>query len=587
MNEPRLIRKQQQAYWLWFSCSLLIPFYFGLISLVFAFHHDYIIQDDARQHIVWLQKYFDPSLFPNDVIADYFLSVAPLGYKGFYWLLAKLGIEPIIIAKILPLLLATIATYYLFLISYSILPLPLSSCWSCLFFNQLIWLNDDLVSATPRAFVYPLFTAFIYYFSKRSLLPCLIVMTLQGLFYPQILLVQLTTIFISTLTFKKAKPSIHLTRKQAIFIISSSIISILVLLPYILIKSPFEPVVNSQQMWLMPEFNWGGRSQYFGVNFWLFWFNGSSGLRIPSFPAIVWLGFALAIMTARDADGQSAYPIAVLTNYQTAITKLINPKIKIIYQILAASLLMFLLAHLLLPKLHLPSRYTYHSWRILMAVATGIIISVLINQIFMTQEKKLFGAIKPKLLKQLTVTVLIIIIIFPAIPPVFINWFQNWHIGNAREIYQYLASQPKQIIVASLASEADNLPAFTHRSVLVAREFALPYHTKYYQQFQQKTIDLIQSQYSSDLTDIQKTIAKYNLDYWLLDHNAFTNNYLKQQDWLINSSFQAITQNAIAKIQQQEEFAIAKLITQAQCLVVSTDNLFLLDTKCIHRQKPN
>ncbi|MDJ0534595.1 MAG: hypothetical protein QNJ70_19290 [Xenococcaceae cyanobacterium MO_207.B15] len=195
----QLTRGKQQAYWLWFGISLLIPFYFGLISLYFAFHDDYIVQDDARQHIVWLQRYVDPSLFPDDAIADYFTSVAPLGYKSFYWLLAKLGIEPIITAKILPLLLAIIATYYLFLFTYSILPLPISSFWSCLFFNQLIWLNDDLVSDTPRAFIYPLFAAFLYYFSKRSLIPSLIVMAIQGLFYPQILLVQLPTIFITLL----------------------------------------------------------------------------------------------------------------------------------------------------------------------------------------------------------------------------------------------------------------------------------------------------------------------------------------------------------------------------------------------------
>ena len=106
MNNPQSIIKRQQAYWLYFGISLLIPFYFGLISLYFAFHHDYVVQDDARQHIVWLQRYIDPNLFPNDAIADYFTSVAPLGYKSFYWLLARVGIEPIILAKILPLFLA-------------------------------------------------------------------------------------------------------------------------------------------------------------------------------------------------------------------------------------------------------------------------------------------------------------------------------------------------------------------------------------------------------------------------------------------------------------------------------------------------
>ena len=80
---------------LWVGLSVLVCLYYGLISAHYGLSQDYIVQDDARQHVVWLQRFIDPELFPNDLIADYFMSLAPMGYKTVYWLTAKVGIEPI------------------------------------------------------------------------------------------------------------------------------------------------------------------------------------------------------------------------------------------------------------------------------------------------------------------------------------------------------------------------------------------------------------------------------------------------------------------------------------------------------------
>ncbi len=569
MNNRISIIKQQQAYWKWLGISLLIPLYFGLVSLYFAFNNDYVVQDDARQHVVWLQRYIDPTLFPNDAIADYFTSVAPLGYKSFYWFFAHLGIEPIILAKILPLLLAIIATYYLFLFSYAVLPLPISSFWSCLFFNQLIWLNDDLISATPRAFIYPLFAAFLYYFSKRSLIGCLVIIELQGLFYPQMLMVELATILVGNIKIKKNKPFLVITKSDYLFTISTLVISCVVLLPYILIDSSFEPIVNSLQMKQMPEFNFGGRSQYFHHNPWLFWLDGSSGLSLPNFPPIVWISLA--------------FPW-IVKNKQS-ITQFLTKKINIIYQVIVASLVMFFIAHILLPELHLPSRYTYHSFRFIMAITTGIIITLVINKIFNRQSNIAIESISQKLLKTIIIILLIIIIMFPAIPPVFINWFQNWQIGNEIEIYQYLSRQPSNIIIASLSSEADNIPAFTNRSILVSREFAIPYHTKYYEQFQEKTMALVKAQYSFNLKNIQQFISKYGITYFLLDTNSFTDNYLLQKDWLINSSFRENTETLLSNVNKSRIFALQALIKSKKCVILTGNDLYLLEADCITNQK--
>ena len=77
----------------WFSFSLTCAAMFGLLGLRTAFSNPYVVQDDVRQHVFWMQRFLDPELFPNDLIADYFASVAQPGYKVVYQLGAGTGIN--------------------------------------------------------------------------------------------------------------------------------------------------------------------------------------------------------------------------------------------------------------------------------------------------------------------------------------------------------------------------------------------------------------------------------------------------------------------------------------------------------------
>ncbi|WP_366558105.1 hypothetical protein [Okeania sp. SIO3B5] len=61
----------------WFGLSLAIVLIYSFQSLKFSLQSEYFIQDDARQHIFWMRRFFDSELFPQDFIADYFQSVAP------------------------------------------------------------------------------------------------------------------------------------------------------------------------------------------------------------------------------------------------------------------------------------------------------------------------------------------------------------------------------------------------------------------------------------------------------------------------------------------------------------------------------
>ena len=560
----RFSQKYRPNHSLYLSLSILFVFYFAVISLHHAFSQDYIIQDDVRIHIVWLQKFIDPELFSNDFLADYFLYFAPWGFKGVYSLGTKIGIEPLILAKLLPGFLGLITAVYVYWLSLEILPKPFCAFLSSLFITQLIWLNDDLISATPRAFVYPLFAAFLYYLAQQKIIPCLLVMFVQGLFYPQVLLVEMAILTLRLVEIKR-KIIFKLTKQKQpyLWFILGLIVTAIALVPFTQRTPEWSRVVTNLEMQRLPEFNLYGRTYFYGVGWLKFLFAGDSGLCLPKFPPIVWAGFALPYFLNK--------PLPTI--------KLITEKVNILWQVTIASLLMFATAHLLLLKIHLPSRYTYHSLRFVCAIASAIVVTTLLEiGVNWLQQKRVFK-VTEKIAITLVTLFAINVIVFPMIPHIFINWFQNWQVGATPAIYQYLAQQPKDITVASLGDDANNIPAFAGRSILVGEEFAFPYHPYYHQQIQQRAKDLITAQYSSDKETLIAFIHRYNIDFILLDKTAFTPQYLEEKNWLVYSSWQNTTQKAINKLQTTNSFVLPTLIKS--CSVVSTQQADLLDTKCI------
>ena len=179
----------RSKYNFWFTLSIITAILFSLSGLQLAFQSPYIIQDDARQHIFWMQQFNDHNLFSGDLIADYFRSVAPWGFTNLYKLISGLGIDVISLNKFAPLLIGVATTIYCFLVCLEIFPIPFAGFMSSLLLNQNLWMLDDLSSGTPRAFIYPLFLAFIYYLLRYNTLFCALSIILQGLFYPQTVLI--------------------------------------------------------------------------------------------------------------------------------------------------------------------------------------------------------------------------------------------------------------------------------------------------------------------------------------------------------------------------------------------------------------
>ncbi|MBL1176429.1 hypothetical protein [Pantanalinema sp. GBBB05] len=547
----------------WFSLSLTFAAIYGYLSLRQVFGMEYIVQDDVRQHVFWMERFRHPELFPNDLIANYFQSVAPTGYTTLYWLMSALGIDPIVASKVLPPVLGLITTAYCFGVSMQIFPVPFAGFVSALLLNQCMWTKSDLASATPRAFVFPLFLAFAYYLLRSAIVPCLISIALIGLFYPQYIFIAAGVLVLRCFEIKNRRLQLVQDRSTWTFNGAGLAIAFVVVAFYALNHSSFGPTMSVAEAKTLPEFLPGGRAPFFHTNAWEFWVDGRGSGFLPSLmPVLVYFGLLL--------PGLLQFPQALPLRQQ------VTPKVHVLTQILLTSVFMFLAAHAVLFKLHLPSRYTGNSFRIVLSLAAGIAIVLLLDGLFQVALRTSWGRGKQQSIAIATTVLLVAtLVLYPSFVPKFPN--AQYIEGDEPDLYKFFAQQPIDTMIVSLAKEGDNLPTYSQRSILTGEEYAIPYHAGYYRQFRQRTLEAIAAQYSPDLSQIQQFTQKYGVDFWLLDRKAFDLDYVQAHRWI--KQYQPAATDAVAHLQQGQAPILKQRL--AACTVFQQEKLLVVQADCV------
>lgn len=548
----------------WGCLSLAFAGVFGIQVLQQAFSSQFVVQDDARQHLFWMARFVDPALFPNDLIADYFQSVAPWGYRQFYHLFAAIGISPLLLSKLLPAVLALLITGYCFALSLALLPIPATAFVATLLFNQNLWMRDDLASVSPRAFLNLFFLAFLYYLLQGSLLPSLAAIALLGFFYPQYVFIAAGILLMRLWHWENGQIRITQDQRQLRLCLAGLGVALLVLLPFALTSSQFGPTISVAEAKALPEFAATGRARFFFDDWGRYWLSGGrSGIQPPLDPPLLALGLLLPLLLR--------FPQRFLLLRQAKHLDLLS-------QLTLVSLGMFFAAHALLFKLHLPSRYTQHSLRVVMALAAAIVLTVLIDAL-------LRWAAQRQPLQRLVAIGLVCVTgaVLVLYPVTLSNFPRTTYItGTAPPLYQFFAQQPASIVIASLSEEANNLPVFAQRSILVGSEYAIPYHVGYYRQFRQRVLDLLEAQYSDRLEPAQALIPKYGIRFWLVDRAAFSPAYLADNSWL--RQYQPVYNQALQNLTEAKTPALAKVLPR--CTSFGTGNFVVLDAACIANVPP-
>ncbi|EGK88892.1 hypothetical protein D0A34_16435 [Microcoleus vaginatus PCC 9802] len=557
-------RKSRSHTIFWLTLSLTFAALYAVLGLKQAFRAEYMVQDDARQHVFWMMRFVDPELFPNDFIANYFQSVAPAGYSTLYKLAATVGIHPLFLHKILPLFLGLISTYYCFGLCLEMLPVPMTGFIASLLLNQHMWMTDDLASTTPRAFIYPIFLAFLYYLSRTSLLPCLGAIALIGLFYPPYALVAAGILVLRLLCWKNGGLRLSGDRTNYLFCSTGLGVIFLVMLPYALDKSEFGPTYTAAEAKQMAEFVPSGRNAFFRPNPKDYWLTGRGSGMFPK-----------SLFTPVTHCVGLLFPLLVFLRSAFPLANQIQSKIWLLLQLFVASSAMFFAAHATLFKLYQPGRYTAYSLRFIVVLITAIALTLIIDGVgYWASKAATKFDIKNLLALITTATIAIAVVFYPCLVEKFptVGYVE----GKMSGLYKFFEQQPKDILIASIAAETDHLPTFSQRSVLVAKEYAVPYQKGYYSKYRQRLSDLIRAQYTPERAVLQNFINQYGVDFWMLDRHALSLQYVKDDGWL--NQFDS-TPQAMLSLQQGKIPALASAITS--CTVFQNEILVVLEASCI------
>lgn len=568
---------RDRRLWFWGGLCGAVALAYGGLALQQALAGPYVIQDDARQHVFWMRRFWDPEAFPQDLIADYFQSVAPAGYQWLYGLAAKLGLDPLLFNKFVPLGLSLLAAVGAYGLAVTLWPIPLAAGLSGLLAVQALWLRDDLVSGTPAAFAGPLLLWGLWAIARRWLGVTVGAIGLLALFYPQVALVLGGALGLQLLRLGRSvawRWRAAWERPEVRVALAGLGALVVTMVPYLLRDSPFGPVLSVDMARSMPTLADKGWSAFFTRDPWNYWACGQrSGFlptewcRIMAFHSVlvlplgVWFGLLWPLLWwQRDRfplvrAGQGALPL--------------------LSDLLLSSAIGFGAAHGLLFKLHLPNRYGEHSVRLVAALVAGLAIAAVLERAVQLLRRGGSRAIGAGLGAGLLV---LWFVAYPAALTAQNYAFPvtNYVPGNAPGLYAFLQQQPRDTLVASLAREGDNLPAFAGRSIYVGGQgYLLPYHLGFYQELVRRLDRLVSAQFAPSWAPIRRFLAETGVDFWLVERSSF------QRDFLDSRRFRQFNIGAapLAQLDRGEQPVLPSAIDR--CAQWQAGDLALLEAKCL------
>ncbi len=556
----------------WLLAVFSVPLWLAVVRVSQAFAAEYVIEDDAREHVFWALRYVDPELFPGDWIANYFQTLSPPGYAALYKLFASAGIDPISLSKVLPIAIAFGITGFLFAFSLQVLRVPVAALIATLLVNVGF---ATFESGTPRGFSLLIIVVFAYFVARRFTPGIVAAVVLGGLFYPPTLPLLGGVLLLRLITWRDGSPQWSNDPARRSGAVAGICTAAVVLLPFYLAQSAYGPGIWAHVAEQLPEFQRDGRVAVFiGQGEWRYWMirehTGllpAEWLRAPAryFVWLLPLAASLPLLLAKP----TRFPLAAQVNHT-----------RLLLRFMITGLALYLVAHLLMFRLYSPSRYSQQVAWLVFSVAVGLAITLLLSGGKRWADGAPTQEHRHRRRKAVAFSFAGFAFLLVAYPALYLlpghRLPNHFVLGTEPTLYQFLQSQPKATLVASLSLEADNLPAFARRPVLFSRETAIPFQPGYYDEMRRRALDLITAQYALDEARMQEVTRRYGVDYWLLDKNAYDVNHLRSNWWA--PIYPEAAQEATTALQAGTP-AMARALTR--CEVLATPAHTLLSAKCL------
>ena len=199
-----------------------------------------------------------------------------------------------------------------------------------------------------------------------------------------------------------------------------------------------------------------------------------------------------------------------------------------LYALLLSGCLLYWLADIFLMKLYFPNRYVKNTFPIFMALAGGYWLYMIWKR---KKEKKKIENLG--FIKGYSCIFCLSFILLATGFYEFNDVLRPRSFGTYRyskhDLYNFISSLPDRPMIAVHPHLGSEIPLMSGKSVLISKELSHPWWTKYWEIISNRTRDFFEAHYSTDKSQIECFINKYNIDYWIISKKHFTKRYLNMK----------------------------------------------------------
>ncbi|MEW6386908.1 MAG: hypothetical protein AB1491_05260 [Thermodesulfobacteriota bacterium] len=477
-----------------------------LSAAIFTFAHlsglanPYVINDDARQQIYWMQAWSDPQLFPRDLLTDYARHYVPWGVKGIYWL-ASFAVDPVYFSKVLPGLLLVFLSLCLYRIGVALKDRALG--WTAV---SVFWLMPfflgDLSGGLARAFAAPLLAWFWLGWLENRPGVMALALLLQALCIPYIFPVAAGAAAMAwaapRLGFGGEPPPFPATRAHWLLLALGA--GLVLFFNISLTTAGFGPLVSRAEMAGRPEFMSQGRYPLIPVTS-VFLELILPWERIPPFSEG---GIVVGVLVLIGLLSVAVY------GTQRVNWAGFKPRLKSAVYLGLASLLFYFLARLLLLRLFIPDRYLFYTLNLFYAVGLAVCLRAAVQ-----------GHRWPRGLAHLA---LVLVVVLSGLR---LKGVELYDYSAYRPLFTTLAQTPKDAVVAGHPNLMDNIPTFARRRAFATFELAHPWSRGYWEKMRPRLEELFTAYYAADPEVVRDFCRRHGISFLVVDDRHFAPDFLQ------------------------------------------------------------
>ncbi len=490
---------QAQAPWTDLAWVALLSAAIFCYAHLPAFTNPFVINDDVRQQIYWMQQWLDPGLFQGDLLSDYARRYVPWGVKALYWL-ASWVLRPLYFSKVLPGLLFIFLGLCLFKIGAKLGGRLLAWVTVGLYWLMPFFL-DNLAGGLARAFAAPLLALLLLGWLESRPWVVALALTLQALFIPYIFPVGAGAVILAWLAGRTGYFSPPPFPARTLhFLLLAAGAGLVALMNFDYQGAGFGPLVSAAEMANRPEFGSGGRYAILPV------------------PSLLWELIQPWEDIAPFRDGGPVAGVAV-TFVVAALAAIgifqvdwraLKDRLGPLGWLGLSSVLLYFLARIFLLKLFVPDRYVMYTVNLFYCLFLAL---------------GLNGALKigqwPRNLA------LVALILTATLGALRLHGVGLKDYSAYQALYAALAETPKDALIAGHPNLMDTVPTFARRRAFATYELAHPWSRGYWQQLGPRLDDLFRAYYAADPKEVLNFCRQYGISFLVVDDRHFRPDFLR------------------------------------------------------------